>query len=174
MLFFNCLLSFGSYFSYDIPSVLQAQFQGVSKRKQQPVETQKWLWVWVTIFYLTESDMSQCNSHQWEWGLCVRTGDESSAVQLSLCNRFLDVRTCTPTHANYFYSLLMLLMAFCIIAQPLSAFFLSSSFSALSSSLTLNFMGPARGFCLLQRYFLIAAVASVLAVGGNNRLKRVI
>ncbi|XP_075891689.1 lysosomal dipeptide transporter MFSD1-like [Nelusetta ayraudi] len=28
VLFFNCLLSFGSYFSYDIPSVLQAQFQG--------------------------------------------------------------------------------------------------------------------------------------------------
>lgn len=39
VLFFNCLLSFGSYFSYDIPSVLQAQFQGVSKTKQQPVET---------------------------------------------------------------------------------------------------------------------------------------
>lgn len=53
--------------------------------------------------------MSQCNSNQWEWGLCVRTGDESSAVQLSLCNRFLDVRTCTPTHANYFYSLTIIL-----------------------------------------------------------------
>lgn len=32
VLFFNCLLTFGSYFCFDIPSVLQDQFQGVSKR----------------------------------------------------------------------------------------------------------------------------------------------
>uniref|UniRef100_A0A670Z7D4 Uncharacterized protein n=1 Tax=Pseudonaja textilis TaxID=8673 RepID=A0A670Z7D4_PSETE len=30
VLFFNCLLTFGSYFCFDIPSVLQEQFQGVS------------------------------------------------------------------------------------------------------------------------------------------------
>ncbi|MGH0149639.1 UNVERIFIED_CONTAM: hypothetical protein FKN15_035869 [Acipenser sinensis] len=29
VLFFNCLLTFGSYFCFDIPSVLQDQFQGV-------------------------------------------------------------------------------------------------------------------------------------------------
>ena len=29
VLFFNCLLTFGSYFCFDMPSVLQAQFQGV-------------------------------------------------------------------------------------------------------------------------------------------------
>ncbi|XP_026580500.1 major facilitator superfamily domain-containing protein 1-like [Pseudonaja textilis] len=28
VLFFNCLLTFGSYFCFDIPSVLQEQFQG--------------------------------------------------------------------------------------------------------------------------------------------------
>lgn len=28
VLFFNCLLTFGSYFCFDIPSVLQDQFQG--------------------------------------------------------------------------------------------------------------------------------------------------
>lgn len=33
VLFFNCLLTFGSYFCFDIPSVLQDQFQGVSHRK---------------------------------------------------------------------------------------------------------------------------------------------
>lgn len=30
VLLFNCLLTFGSYFCFDIPSVLQEQFQGVS------------------------------------------------------------------------------------------------------------------------------------------------
>lgn len=30
MLLFNCLLTFGSYFCFDIPSVLQQQFQGMS------------------------------------------------------------------------------------------------------------------------------------------------
>lgn len=30
VLLFNCLLTFGSYFCFDIPSVLQQQFQGVS------------------------------------------------------------------------------------------------------------------------------------------------
>lgn len=34
VLFFNCLLTFGSYFCFDIPSVLQDQFQGVSKRQR--------------------------------------------------------------------------------------------------------------------------------------------
>lgn len=29
VLFFNCMLTFGSYFCFDIPSVLQEQFQGV-------------------------------------------------------------------------------------------------------------------------------------------------
>lgn len=28
VLFFNCMLTFGSYFCFDIPSVLQEQFQG--------------------------------------------------------------------------------------------------------------------------------------------------
>ena len=31
LLFFNCMLTFGSYFCFDMPSVLQAQFTGVSK-----------------------------------------------------------------------------------------------------------------------------------------------
>lgn len=33
VLFFNCLLTFGSYFCFDIPSVLQDQFQGVSEQQ---------------------------------------------------------------------------------------------------------------------------------------------
>lgn len=35
VLFFNCLLTFGSYFCFDIPSVLQDQFQGVSLGKRE-------------------------------------------------------------------------------------------------------------------------------------------
>lgn len=35
VLFFNCLLTFGSYFCFDIPSVLQDQFQGVSVSKRE-------------------------------------------------------------------------------------------------------------------------------------------
>lgn len=36
VLFFNCLLTFGSYFCFDMPSVLQNQFQGVSKVQRRP------------------------------------------------------------------------------------------------------------------------------------------
>lgn len=39
VLFFNCLLTFGSYFCFDIPSVLQDQFQGVSGRSKTTLKT---------------------------------------------------------------------------------------------------------------------------------------
>ena len=29
ILFFTCMMTFGSYFCFDMPSVLQSQFQGV-------------------------------------------------------------------------------------------------------------------------------------------------
>lgn len=36
VLLFSCLQTFGCYFCYDIPSVLQDQFQGVRKSRQLP------------------------------------------------------------------------------------------------------------------------------------------
>lgn len=42
VLFFNCLLTFGSYFCFDIPSVLQDQFQGVSEQQWLSAD-QSWL-----------------------------------------------------------------------------------------------------------------------------------
>lgn len=42
---------------------------------------------------LTEPDVSQCDSDQWDSGLCGGTGDDPSAVQSSLCHLCLDVST---------------------------------------------------------------------------------
>lgn len=106
VLFFNCLLTFGSYFCFDIPSVLQDQFQGVSLRKR---ELKEWQLIdlssalrvnitkaihrfaeWLPLFP-TEPHVSQYNSDQWDDRLCFGTGDEPSAVQPSLCYLRLDV-----------------------------------------------------------------------------------
>lgn len=47
LLFFNCLLSFGSYFCFDIPSVLQDQFQGASSWTIHPL-------TWSLFFFLEQ------------------------------------------------------------------------------------------------------------------------
>lgn len=103
VLLFNCLLSFGSYFCFDIPSVLQDQFQGVftfGRACLGRIRTE-----WLVILFsscpkncfpcLTEPDVPQCNNHQWNSGVCIGTGDEPRGVQFSVCHSFLGVRTCT-------------------------------------------------------------------------------
>lgn len=104
VLFFNCLLTFGSYFCFDIPSVLQDQFQGVSKRQRclqiasilhDLIISRERLMLFLMFdcCFLTEPDVSQCDGDQRDSGLCGGTGDDPSAVQSSLCHLCLDVST---------------------------------------------------------------------------------
>jgi len=89
VLFFNCLLTFGSYFCFDIPSVLQDQFQGVSETISLILidnNANHWL-----LPHPAEPDMFQCNRHQRHRGLCAGPGDEPSAVQSPLRHLCVDV-----------------------------------------------------------------------------------
>lgn len=84
VLLFNCLLSFGSYFCMDIPSVLQDQFQGVYKFGQGCLGMIRTEWFIILFWWRKPLDVNKWGFLVWQNLTCPNATATNETVECVL------------------------------------------------------------------------------------------